>query len=199
MVNVDQNGEPLRPAIVWLDQRRTENLSPVSGVWGALFAVAGMSDTVAYLQSEAEANWIATHQPKLWDSTFRYLYLSGYLTFKLISRFIDSTACQVGYMPFDYKAMTWAKSWDWKWRAIPMDEDKLVDLVPPGTTLGTISADTADETGIPEGLPLIASAADKATEVLGAGGGSPDIGCLRRGFHDGDQCTPNLAYASRSA
>src|SRR5512145_1733438 len=53
VINVDKHGKPLRPAIVWLDQRRTEGLKPVSGLWGAAFKVAGMTETVAYLQAEA--------------------------------------------------------------------------------------------------------------------------------------------------
>ena len=35
VINVDRNGKPLRPAIVWLDQRRTYGLQPVGGLWGA--------------------------------------------------------------------------------------------------------------------------------------------------------------------
>ena len=40
VVNIDREGKPLRPAIVWLDQRRTEGLPPVGGFWGpALLAL----------------------------------------------------------------------------------------------------------------------------------------------------------------
>src|SRR4030042_4525690 len=34
MVNLDTNGKPLRQAIVWLDQRRTEGLPPLGGLGG---------------------------------------------------------------------------------------------------------------------------------------------------------------------
>ena len=79
MINVDAQGKPLRPAIVWLDQRRTEGLRPVSGLWGAAFKLAGAAETVTYLQAEAEANWIRTHQPEIWEATYKYLFLSGFL------------------------------------------------------------------------------------------------------------------------
>jgi sugar (pentulose or hexulose) kinase len=181
VINVGKNGKPLRPAIVWLDQRRTEGLKPVGGLWGAAFAVAGASETVAYLQAEAEANWIRTHQPEVWNETHKYLFLSGYLTYRLVGQFVDSVACQVGYVPFDYKTQTWAKWWDWKWRAVPMDKRLLPDLVPAASPLGSISAAAASATGLPQGLPLIAAAADKATEVLGAGCLEPHIGCLSYG------------------
>ncbi|MCX7754577.1 MAG: FGGY-family carbohydrate kinase [Anaerolineales bacterium] len=181
VINVDKNGQPLRPAIVWLDKRRTEGLPPVGGLWGLGFKLAGASRTVAYLQAEAEANWIRTHQPEIWQATHKYLFLSGYLTYRLTGRFVDSTACQVGYVPFDYKAQTWARTWDWKWQAVPMERSLLVELVPPGSPLGEISPAAAEETGLPVGLPLIAAAADKATEVLGAGCLDPHIGCLSYG------------------
>ncbi len=181
VVNVDEHGKPLRPAIVWLDQRRTEGLKPVGGLWGAAFALAGASETVAYLQAEAEANWIRANQPEVWNETHKYLFLSGYLTYRLVGQFVDSVACQVGYIPFDYKAQAWAKRWDWKWLAVPMDERLLPDLVPAASPLGLISAEAASATGLPQGLPLIAAAADKATEVLGAGCLEPHIGCLSYG------------------
>jgi len=181
VINLGQNGEPLRPAIVWLDQRRTEDLPPLGGLWGFLFKIAGMQNTVQYLQAEAEANWIKTHQPEIWQQTDKYVYLSAYLTKKLIGKIIDSVGCQVGYMPFDYKNQTWAKSSDWKWDAVMVDPEMLPELVKPAALLGHITSEASEATGIPEGLPLIAAAADKATEVIGAGCLDPHIGCLSYG------------------
>jgi sugar (pentulose or hexulose) kinase len=181
VVNVDEQGRPLRPAIVWMDQRRTEGLEPVGGLWGLAFLLSGMRGTVAYLQAEAEANWIRTHQPEIWEQTHKYLFLSGYLTHKLVGRFVDSVGCQVGYMPFDYKRLAWSKKSDWKWQAVPVEEHMLPELVPPTQPLGEISPQAAEATGIPAGLPLIAAAADKACEVLGAGSLEPNVACLSYG------------------
>ncbi len=181
VVNVDGRGEPLRPAITWLDQRRTEGLPPVGGLWGLAFRLSGMRDTVAYLQAEAEANWIRTHQPEIWERTHKYLFLSGYLAYKLVDRFVDSVGCQVGYVPFDYKQLSWAKKSDWKWQAVPMDERLLPELVPPTEVMGQITPQAAEETGIPAGLPLVAAAADKACEVIGAGCLEPEVACLSYG------------------
>lgn len=111
MINVDKNGRPLRPAVVWLDQRRTSGLKPVAGLWGLAFKISGMAKTVAYLQAEAESNWIKRYQPEVWEKTYKYLFLSGYLTYCLTGRFVDSVGCQVGYIPFDYKKKRWAASY----------------------------------------------------------------------------------------
>ena len=181
LINVDKTGKPLRPAIVWLDQRRTENLKPVGGLWGLAFKLSRMSDTVAYLQAEAEANWIRTYQPEIWQNTHKFLFLSGYLTYRLTGRFVDSVGCQVGYIPFDYKRLTIARKTDWKWRAVPMSEQLLPEMVPVADTLGVISRDAAAATGLPVGLPLIAAASDKSCEVIGSGCLEPHIGCLSYG------------------
>jgi sugar (pentulose or hexulose) kinase len=181
MVNLDIKGKPLRPAIVWLDQRRTEGLPPLSGLWGLAFKLAGASETVAYLQAEAEANWLLTYQPDIWKATHKYLYLSGYLTYLLTGKYVDSVGCQVGYVPFDYKHQRWASKNDWKWLAVPVEERMLPDLVSPAGTLGMITAEASQASGIPAGLPLIAAAADKACEVIGSGCLDPHIGNLSYG------------------
>ena len=184
VINVDRQGKPLRPAIVWLDQRRTEGLRPLGGLWGAGFKLVGMTETVAYIQAEAEANWIRTHEPEVWANTHKYLFLSGYLTHKLTGRFVDSVGCQVGFMPFDFKRLRWASDWDWKWQAVPIRRELLADLVPPTGQLGEITSEAAEATGIPAGLPLIAAAADKACEVIGAGSLDP-AHRLRELWHGG--------------
>jgi sugar (pentulose or hexulose) kinase len=107
--------------------------------------------------------------------------LSGYLTHRLVGKYIDSIGCQVGYIPFDYKKLNWAGKFDWKWQAVPMDPAFLPELVSPADLLGEISPEAAQATGIPVGLPLLAAAADKACEVIGAGCLQPHIACLSAG------------------
>lgn len=181
MINVDEKGEPLRPAILWLDQRRCDGLDPVGGVWGLAFRAARMRETVAHFQAEADANWLRVHQTDIWKRTHKYLLLSGFLTHRLVGRFVDSIGCQVGYIPFDYKKLRWAAPRDWKWQALPMARELLPDLEPPGQVLGEITPAASAATGIPSGLPLIAAAADKACEVLGAGCLDPRVACLSYG------------------
>lgn len=181
MINVDKNGKPLRPAIVWLDQRRTEGLKPVGGLWGLAFALTGMTGTVAYLQAEAECNWIRTHQPEIWQASHKYLFLSGYLTYRMVGKYVDSAGCQVGYIPFDYKALQYSGRFDWKWQAVPVTRELMPDLVQPTGWLGEITAEASEATGIPKGLMLVAAAADKACEVIGSGCIEPQIACISYG------------------
>ncbi len=181
VVNMDKNGKTLRPVISWLDQRRTEDVEPLRGIMGGVFKLVGVSDTVRYLQSEAEANWISTYQPDIWEKTHKYLFLSGYHIYKLCGQYKDSTGAQMGYIPFDYKRLQWCREKDWKWKISPVSRDMLPELVQPGEILGEITTEASEQTGIPKGTPLVAAATDKACEVLGSGGLEPNVGCLSYG------------------
>lgn len=181
VVNMDRDGNPLRPAIVWLDKRRADQFPHVGGLWGAAFDISGARGTVEYLQAECEANWLNQYEPELWQKTYKFTFLSGYLTYKLIGHFRDSIGCQVGYVPFDYKKQAWAAKSHWYWQALKIEAEKLVELVPVGSPLGEITSEASQATGIPAGLTLYASAADKACEVLGSGSLDPNVACLSYG------------------
>jgi sugar (pentulose or hexulose) kinase len=181
VVNLDQHGKPLRPAITWLDQRRTDLVPPMGKWWTLAFRLARVKSTIDFFRGEAEINWIKAHQPEIWAQTDKFLLLSGYLNYRLCGRFVDSTGSQVAYVPFDYKRQKWAGASDWKWQALAVLPHMLPELVAPGTRIGAIDAAAAAATGIPQGLPLLAAAADKACEVIGAGCQAPHIGCLSYG------------------
>jgi sugar (pentulose or hexulose) kinase len=181
MINLGVDGMPLRPAITWLDQRRTDDVPPIGLLWKLGFKLAGVQRTINYFRGEAEANWIKAHQSDIWERTHKYVMLSGYLNYRLCGMFFDSIGSQVGYLPFDYKRLAWARAGDWKWQALAVKPEWLPELVAPGTRIGVVTAAASAATGIPEGLPLMAAAADKACEVIGAGCMEPHIGCLSYG------------------
>jgi sugar (pentulose or hexulose) kinase len=169
VVNLDKNKEVLRPAIVWLDQRQSKKQYPMSLLWNTIFSLPVLNPFMTRVRREAESNWLWENQRKIWDKTAHYMLISGYLTYRLTGEISDSTACQVGYMPFDYKKHDWAGSGHWKWNALGVKEGTMSPLVHPGDVIGEISPSAAKETGIPAGLSVVAGASDKACEVLGSG------------------------------
>ena len=181
VIALDRTGKPLRPAITWLDQRKSARIPRIPLRWRAAFALAGVGETIEYFQREAEANWIAEHEPDLWQQTDKFLLLSGYLLYRMTGEWIDSVGAQVGYLPFDFKNLQWAKTGDWKWNAIPILPSMLPSLLAPGTIGGAIHDAASLETGIPRGTPVVMAAADKACEVLGAGCIVPTVAALSYG------------------
>ncbi|NVJ50382.1 MAG: carbohydrate kinase [Gammaproteobacteria bacterium] len=169
IICVDREGEPQRPAIVWMDQRQATELPEIKWWWRLAFKLAGVNATVQQFLQNAEINWLRQYQPEVVERSDKILLLSGYLTHQLTGQFKDSVGAQVGYLPFDYKRQRWAKSSDWKWQACPIDPQQLPQLVKVGGTLGRVTAAAAKQSGLPPDLPVIAAAADKACETLGCG------------------------------
>ncbi|MBJ7348798.1 MAG: FGGY-family carbohydrate kinase, partial [Thermoleophilaceae bacterium] len=181
VVNLDANGNVLRPAIVWLDQRRTQDPPPVPRLVEIAATAVGAGRILRELREQAECNWIAAHQPEIWQRTDKFLLLSGFLVWRLTGRFVDSTGAQVGYLPFDFEQQEWSKPGDLRWKLLAVRREQLPDLLAPGETLGEITAAVSEATGIPQGLRLIAAAADKACEVLGSGCIDPSVGHVSYG------------------
>ncbi len=181
VINLDNQGKPLRPAIIWLDQRKAKVGAWPAGIVKTGLRIAGVYDSVAYAIEEAECNWIRQYQPEIWEKTDKYLMLSGFLISRLCGEYKDSIGSMVGYIPFNYKKHEYSGKSSINYKMFPIEREKLADLVYPSETIGKITGEASRQTGIPEGLTLIAAAADKACEVLGSGVISPEIACLSYG------------------
>jgi xylulokinase len=103
------------------------------------------------------------------DPLTRYVTTSsGYITHRLTGQFTDAAANYQGVWPIDQDTATWSGD-PAAYDATGMPRDMLFDLVPPGGLLGEVTAAAAAATGIPAGLPVYATANDKAVEALGSG------------------------------
>ncbi len=181
VVNIDKNGKPLRPAIIWLDQRKAKVGNWPKGITKTVLQLAGVYESVAYAIEESEANWIRQNQPEIWEKTDKFLLLSGFLTSRLSGNYTESTGNMVGFLPFDYKKQRYSKLRDVNSKMFPIERAKLAKLVYPSDKIGEVTPKASEQTGIPAGLPIIAAASDKACEVLGSGVITPDVACLSYG------------------
>jgi xylulokinase len=93
---------------------------------------------------------------------------SGYITHRLTGKFVDAAANYQGVWPIDRDTATWSSD-PAAYASTGMTRDMLFDLVPPGGRLGEVTSAAAGATGIPAGLPVYATANDKAVEALGSG------------------------------
>jgi sugar (pentulose or hexulose) kinase len=92
---------------------------------------------------------------------------SGYMTHRFTGEFRDSAANNIILQwPID------TDTWQWDpalFAEFNVTRDLLVELQMPGDIAGYITAECAAATGIPEGLPVVTTANDKAVEALGTG------------------------------
>jgi sugar (pentulose or hexulose) kinase len=169
MICLDQDGNVLRPAIVWLDQRTAEPVFATSGLVHLGVKLSGLKSRLMEAQAQGKCNWIIQNQPGIWAATYKYLQVSGFLNFRLTGEFKDSVASQIGHLPFDYKRHRWAGPWALTRRLFCVPTEKLPDLVQPGALLGSLTGEAAELTGLAQGIPVIACGSDKGCETLGSG------------------------------
>lgn len=109
---------------------------------------------------------------------------SGYITHRLTGEFRDTCANYIGWWPMDDDALTWSRDPE-VIQSCKVPENMLFDVVKPGEVLGYVTREVARATGVPEGLPVVATAHDKAVEALGAGSLEKGTGLISLGTYIG--------------
>ena len=165
-VCMGKDGRPLRDCILWMDQRRAENPKPLPAERRAIFALAGMTETVEMLHRTSACNWIAENEPELWKKTDKYVCLSTYLNYRFTGRIADSSASLMAKIPYDYKNRKWDKNGLTRC-VYDIPQDKLCEILPSGSVVGGVTPEASRLTGIPAGLPMLATGSDKGCETLG--------------------------------
>ena len=167
---IDKDNNILRPFIVWLDERecsRVEDAIPLP--YKAELRLAGMYEPYCNIRRATKINWVCENEPEVWAKTHKIIQLSGYINFKFTGVLADSVASQIGHLPFDYKKQCWQSKKTVNRFLFDCDASKMIDIFDSTSVLGRISAEAAAETGLKEGLPVIACGSDKGCETFGTG------------------------------
>ncbi|HXW80435.1 MAG TPA: FGGY-family carbohydrate kinase [Acidimicrobiales bacterium] len=122
---------------------------------------------------------------------------SGYISHRLTGQFKDTAANYQGMWPISTDRWEWLRG-DEGFASYGIPRDMLFDLVMPGQLLGHVTPAASRHTGIPAGLPVVATANDKAVEALGCGLRSSDTLLVSLGTYIASMTTgrQNVAGAS---
>ena len=145
------DGQPVRPAIVWLDQRCREDVGWLSARVGAnrIHEISGKPvDTapVAYRLA-----WMLRHEPENYRRTARFTDVHGYLAWRLTGRFRTSWASADPLGLFDMRAKRWSED---ILAAVELRSERLPEAVAPGTILGHAGEGAAGATSLRPGTPV---------------------------------------------
>ena len=173
---------PLRPAILWLDQRSASGKEKFPLWKKALFKLVGAYDIVNLNRVRTHAQWVKEYEPDIWKQVERYMNVSTYINYKLTGNFNDSDANIIGHLPADYPNRKWLKNNnDLVGSIYGVDVHMLCDLVPAGGILGQVTKEASEATGIKEGLTVYAIGSDKGCETLGVGAFDNTVGAVSFG------------------
>jgi sugar (pentulose or hexulose) kinase len=170
-VLLDKNLKVIRPMILWLDQRTAECINKLPFIDRALFTLVGKYETIASNRRHSMPNWFIENEPENWARVDKYVNISTWFIYRFSGELKDSSSNYTGHYPLDFKHRRFIEhpEKDLTAQIFSLKRSMLCDLVPEGSLMTHISKKGAQETGLPEGMPIYASGSDKACETLGLG------------------------------
>ena len=168
-VLLDEQYRPVRPSILWCDQRMAKCRQPLSLFRRILFRIAGMSEAADMNRKRTVMNWLNENEPETIQKTKHYVNISTYLNYLLTGQLKDSPSNYTGHYPIDMKKGKWFKRHSLKYPIFGIPLEWLPELVKAGETIGTITETCSQQTGLPVGIPMIANGTDKGSETIGTG------------------------------
>ena len=168
LILTDEDGNPVRPAIVWLDNRATEEAAMIEAHFGRqrVYEVTGQPEVTATWPA-SKLLWVKRNEPEVFAKTKKIFLLEDYILFKLTGRFITEPTLQSSTIYFDIHNTGW---WDEMLDFIGVDKATLPEIIP-----------SAREVGEYRGVRVVTGAMDQIAGAIGAGVVKPGLVSLMTG------------------
>lgn len=175
---LDAEGQPIRPAILWLDERGRSELGRLDEALGAewVHRITGKPFDLTPVLSRLA--WIQRHEPETLARTAQVLDVHGYLTRRLTGSASASWTSADPFGIFDIAAKSWSAP---ILAEIGLAADRLPPLRRPGTAAGAVTGEAARATGLAAGLPVIVAGGDGQCAGLGVNAMQPGAVYLNLG------------------
>jgi len=162
---LDDDGRPLRRAIMQNDARATDEIREVQAALGD-FDLLSLTGSVLNQQSIAPtALWLSRHEPNVWAATKSiqgsYDWMARALGADAVVE--HNWALESGLYGFDGRELAEVQA------AARITWPTLLNVATPGTVIGGVSAGAAQETGLLAGTPIVVGGADHVLSAYGAG------------------------------
>ena len=166
-IPVDRRGEPLRRAVVWLDDRSTEESKEIERRFGIdeVFRATGQNEILP-MWTATKILWLKKNEPHIFKQVYKYLLVEDYLIYRLTGAFATEYSVVSSSLLFNISRKEW---WQEMLGAIGISEDQLPDLKPSGEYVGSITDQASKETGLHTKTIVSTGAYDHAAGAVGAG------------------------------
>jgi xylulokinase len=169
-VLLDEAGEPLRPSLIWCDQRTAAEAAELTQSIGAEQLLAWTCNPALTNFTLTKLLWVRKHEPHLF-AKFRTLLLpKDYVRFRLTGEYAMDMADASGTLLFDVANRKWSSEMA---RATNIPMSVLPRLFESCDVCGGLSKTGADATGLKMGTPVVCGAGDQAAGAVGLGVVSP--------------------------
>ncbi|GAB4556421.1 MAG: FGGY-family carbohydrate kinase [Anaerolineae bacterium] len=164
-VPVDAHGQPIRNAILWVDDRPVSEVIELDKRIGSDFIQDLTGKGPSTKQSLPKLIWLQKHEPDVMKRAYKFLDVHAFLVYRLTDKWVTSLPCADPMGVVDMRRGAWAVD---LMQRLDLNPDQFVDIVMPGTIMGELTASAAAQTGLRAGLPIVAGAGDGQSAGLGA-------------------------------
>jgi len=164
-VLLDKDSNVIRPAIMWNDQRSAEQAKALYDKHGELILEKSLNK-VNPTWSLAMLRWLQEHEPENVARVHRLCMAKDYLRMRLTGEWATDFGDVIGALMGDVNTRDWSqeicKLIDWPINTLP----PVKKVTERG---GATSENTARDTGLTKGTPVMVGSIDTSVELLGAG------------------------------
>lgn len=177
-VLLDDEGEVVRPAILWNDQRTAAECDEIRRLVGPerLIEVTGNDALTGF--TAPKLLWVRRHEPDNWAKVRHVLLPKDYVRFRLTDGFAVDVADGSGTILFDLAARTWSPE---MLAALDLDPSFLPPTFEGPVVTGGVTKAAAEATGLRAGTPVVAGGGDQTANAVGVGAVSPGVVALSLG------------------
>ncbi len=156
IILADENGKPLRNAIVWLDNRASTEAEEIKEHFGnkRVYDVTGQPEITATWPA-AKLLWVKKNEPEIFSKTKKVFLLEDYILYRLTGNFVSEETLQSSTIYFDIHNKCW---WKEMLDFIGASEDIFPKVYKSATVIGEYN-----------GAKVVTGAIDQIAGAIGAG------------------------------
>lgn len=170
---LDGDCQPLKNAIVWMDNRAGEQAEELRSKFGdeLCYQVTGQVSFEACWPA-AKLLWVKQHEPELFAKVRHILLLEDYVIYQLTGKFVAEGSLLTSTEYWDIRTK---KYWPEMLAYLGIDESFLPEIRESGELVGTVLPEMADLLGISPQAKITTGCLDQAAGAIGVGNIRPGI------------------------
>lgn len=166
MVLVDKELNPVRPAILWCDQRSRLQVEAIYEKVGREELGRLILNPVATGFQTPSLLWVKEHEPENYHNTYKVLLPKDYIRLKLTGETGSDVTDASSTLAFDTAAGKWSER---LLGLLDLDIEKYPVCKRPFDTAGTVTSRAAKETGLEPGIRVVFGGGDQQMQAVGNG------------------------------
>lgn len=163
---VDAAGNPLRPCIIWADQRGIAQAAQLAEQVGEerVYRITGHRISPTY--SASKIMWVRDNEPDLFARVHKFLHVKDFIAYRMTGAFVTDRSDASGMNLYNLEGGAWS---DEILNAIGLDPRRLPDIHNSTDIIGEITKEAAEQLGLAAGTPVVIGGGDGASAAVGAG------------------------------